>query len=126
MKSPADVFPDVFSTEHIVDNYDLCFDPADPRNGSLYVCTPRNGAGAGPQVERLRQAGLWSAETPKTVPDEQRQAYKEGLIFNAARVYGQGDKHWVLARFDHPKFPSNADQWAAWNALFEAERDHVD
>ncbi len=117
-----------FSSESIVDHYDLTFDPGDRRNGSLYLCTPRGSTltPAAPYVEGLREAGLWSQEPPKSVPDEQRQAYKDGLVFVAAIAWRAAAEHVVLARFDHPKFPSDSTRWEAWVDHFDVRHERID
>lgn len=104
----------------IVDNYDLRFDAGDPANGSLYLCSRRHAQAPVSELAQLRAAGLWSAETEKCVTDDQRQAYKDGLVFVAAAAYRTGADPIVLARFDHPKYPSDATRWAAWLAHFDA------
>lgn len=116
MSAPISRPPAAFTSETVVDHYDLCFDPGDKRNGSLYLCTPRGSSATSPAawIADLREAGLWSGETPKQVPDEQRQAYKDGLVFVAAIAYVAGSEHIVIARFDHPKFPSDSARWEAW------------
>ena len=108
--------PVAFSSASIVDNYDLTFDPGDKLNGSLYLCTPRGSdpARADEWVTLLRASALWSEAATKSVPDEQRQAYKDGLIFVVAIAYRAGADQVVLARFDHPKFPSDSKRWEAW------------
>ena len=117
--------PAQFSSASIVDNYDLSFDAGDKLNGSLYVCTPRGAAASVAEDwhEQLRAAGLWSQQPAKNVPDEQRQAYKDGLIFVAAIAYRTGPEHIVIARFDHPKFPSDTRRWEAWVDFFDARYD---
>ncbi len=116
MNATYAVPPTEFNSETVVDLYDLTFDAGDKLNGSLYLCTPRGAADIepAPWVEALRAAGLWSAEPPKQVADEQRQAYKDGLLFVAAVAYATGTGHVVFARFDHPKFPSSSERWEAW------------
>lgn len=120
--------PAEFSSETIVDHYDLTFDPGDKLNGSLYLCTPRGAADIRPEpwVAALREAGLWSAEPSKSVPDEQRQAYKDGLIFVAAIAWRAGSGHIVLARFDHPKFPSSSERWEAWVDFCDVRHERLD
>jgi hypothetical protein len=105
-----------FDTARLVDAYDLRFDADDRANGSLYVCTPCGGPAPERLIDTLRAAGLWSRTAYKTVADEQRQAYRDGLRFVAAVAYDGADGEVVLARFDHPKYPSDATRWAAWLA----------
>lgn len=104
----------------IIDTYDLTFDPGDKRNGSLYLGTPRGKTSTldvPATLDALRAAGLWSDVEPKTVPDEHRQAYKDQLNLLQVLHYG-GDTGYLIARFDHPKFPSDAARWEAWRAFF--------
>jgi hypothetical protein len=114
-----------FNSAVIVDNYDLAFDPGDKRNGSLYLCTPRSATETAAQswIAALQAAGLWSDTPHKSVPDEQRQAYKDGLIFVAAIAYRVGLEHIVIARFDHPKFPSDSRRWEAWVDFLDARHE---
>lgn len=105
--------------DEIIDRHDLAFDPGDKRNGSLYLGTPREGGGnfdVAASLGALRTAGIWSDATPKTVPDEQRQAYKDQLQLVDAVAYDAG---FILARFDHPKFPSDATRWQEWLTFFD-------
>ncbi len=116
MSAQLNSVPAEFNGAVIVDTYDLAFDPGDKLNGSLYLCTSR-GSSANPVqswIAALQAAGLWSDTPHKRVPDEQRQAYKDGLIFVAAIAYRAGLEHIVIARFDHPKFPSDTRRWEAW------------
>lgn len=119
MSAESTLPPPRLDTASIVDDYDLRFDAGDRANGSLYLCSRRGTPAPAPGLALLREAGLWSAEPEKLVPDEQRQAYKDGLVFVAAAAYRTGADHIVLARFDHPKFPSDAARWEAWLSLFD-------
>ena len=65
----------------------------------------------------LRAAGLWSDTEAKTVPDEHRQAYKDQLVLVDCARFG-GASGFIIARFDHPKFPSDAERWDAWRVFF--------
>ena len=107
-------------TTAIIDNYDLYFDGEDKDNASLYVCVSRGGTTAGAVIEHLITAALWSQSPPKMVADAQRQAYKDGLEFVAAQRYRDAaDNELVVARFDHPRFPSNDERWRAWLASLD-------
>lgn len=119
--------PGVPDSSTIVDSYDLTFDPGDKLNGSLYLCSVRGAGAAGvaAPLAALREAGLWSGDAHKTVPDEQRQAYKDGLQFVEACSYYLDDGHFVIARFDHPKYPSDAGRFSAWAACLEANHARV-
>ena len=127
MTASASRVPAEFNNAVIVDDYDLAFDPGDKLNGSLYLCTPRGSTATRPDgaIAALRAAGLWSDTPPKSVPDEQRQAYKDGLIFVAAIAYRAGAEHLVIARFDHPKFPSDSKRWEAWVDFFDARQERA-
>jgi hypothetical protein len=117
--------PSQFDTAVIIDHYDLRFDAGDRANGSLYLCTPRGSAPPDAALDLLRASGLWSADAEKSVAEDQRQAYKDGLRFVAAAAYRAGVGHVVLARFDHPKFPSDAARWQAWLACFDAAYERI-
>lgn len=111
------------SKEQIIDQHVLTFDPADKANGSLYVGEPLDGAsGLHLQTElaALRAAGLWSAEPEKQVPDAHKGAYKEQMVLVDVVSYGAEGGSFLIARFDHPKFPSDAARWAAWQQHFDA------
>ena len=114
MTDPDDLLPAVFTTAYIVDHYDLTFDGGDQSNASLYLATERGAPSPTAALAILRDAGLWSADAEKQVADDQREAYKGGLAFVAAEAYRDGAGHFLLTRFDHPKFPSEAERWAAW------------
>jgi hypothetical protein len=95
----------------------LSFDGGDPQNGSLYLSTPPGAdEAARAAVEALRAAGLWSADPAKQVKDEQREAYATQMRFVEAVEVRVGGRPVVLARYDHPKFPSSAARFAAWQA----------
>ena len=113
MKAGSDATPDSLDTAGLIDNYDLHFDPGDKRNGSLYLCAARDDGHIAAPLAMLRDQGLWSSQE-KTVADDQRQAYKDGLEFVAAVAYRDGAQHFVLGRFDHPKFPSDGERWTQW------------
>jgi len=105
------------STSSIVDGFALCFDPGDRLNGSLYLALPRGVAHealATELVARLRAAGLWSGEPPKWVAEQQRASYREQLRLVEAVRYRHAGPELVAARFDHPKFPSDAGRWQQW------------
>lgn len=104
----------------IIDQHDLTFDPGDKRNGSLYLGVARDGSSTldvALTLGALRAAGLWSDSDAKTVPDEHRQAYKDQLTLVDSARFG-GPQGFIIARFDHPKFPSDAARWDAWRSFF--------
>ena len=127
MTAPSIRVPAEFNNAVIVDQYDLAFDGGDKLNGSLYLCTPRGSELTRPDgwIDALRGAGLWSDSPHKSVPDEQRQAYRDGLIFVAAVAYRAAAEHVVIARFDHPKFPSDTRRWEAWVDFLDARHERV-
>jgi hypothetical protein len=106
----------------IVYQYELYFDPADKRNGSLYLCaapgTPATAVEA--RIAALRAAGLWSAEPHKTVPAEHKKNYAEQMRFKACAQFDDGAAPLLAARYDHPKFPSDAARWSEWLAALGA------
>ena len=111
-----EVLPAEFNNATLVDGYDLMFDAGDKLNSSLYLCTPRGGdaTDALRLLAFLRAAGLWSGDLEKNVADEQRQGYKDGLEFVEAHAFRTEGGHVAVARFNHPKFPSDEGRWRAW------------
>ena len=112
----GEALPTEFNNDTIVDGYDLMFDQGDKLNSSLYLCTPRGGdaTDALRLLASLRAADLWSDDLEKRVADDQRQAYKDELEFIEARAYRTDGGHVAVARFNHPKFPSDQGRWRAW------------
>lgn len=100
----------------IVHQHELYFDPADAQNGSLYLCTAPGAAPAAVEaaIDSLRSAGLWSTEPYKSVPAAHKKSYAEQMRFIACAQFGADAAGIVAARFDHPKFPSDAARWSAW------------
>ena len=97
----------------------ITFDPGDKANGSLYLCDPSGGKQS-QAIERaiamLRERALWSAQDPKQVRDDQRQAYEEQLAFvEAVEVVVEGARL-VITRCNHPKFPSSAERFSGWKS----------
>ena len=113
----------VLDKESIIDGYTLSFDPGDKLNGSLYLGTSRQGE-PGPEhtpiIESLRNAGLWSDTESRQIADDQREDYKAGLDFVEAVQYEGERGGFIVARFDHPKYPSSESRWQAWLACLDA------
>jgi hypothetical protein len=103
----------------LINENTLTFDAGDPANGSLYLCSAP-GTAPDAAVARLRGAGLWSSQPAKQVKDEQKPAYAAQMTFVEAAEATLADGRIVLARFDHPKFPSSAERFAAWKAALGA------
>ena len=111
------------SAASVVDEHDLHFDPAGAENGSLYIAFARDTRppiDLGEVVSALRAASLWSDQDPKTVPETHRAAYREQLELKSVRRFQAPPGAFAITRFDHPKFPSDGDRWAAWEAFFES------
>lgn len=109
--------------ESIIDRHVLTFDATDKRNGSLYIGEPLDGDSGlhlASVLAELRASGLWSQEQEKQVPDAHRAAYREQLTLVDAVAYHSAGGEFLIARFDHPKFPSDAARWAEWIAYFDA------
>lgn len=114
---PADRVWDLVT---LVDYTTMTFDPGDKVNGSLYLCTPIQGAiSPDSMVAKLREAGLLSASDPKQVRDDQKDTYKTQLQFTEAREYLIDGQPLVLLRCDHPKFPSDPARWNEWNRFLQ-------
>lgn len=102
----------------LIAQHDLYFDGGDRANGSLYLCSvPGGGAAAAAAIERLRGAGLWSAQPAKQVAEEQKPVYAEQMQYLDRFDVMQDGVLVVAARFDHPRFPSDAQRWEAWRTL---------
>jgi hypothetical protein len=103
----------------VVYNHDLYFDPADPSNGSLYLCAVPGTSNDRIEalIELLRNAALWSPQQYKCVPAEHKKNYAEQMQFIACAQFTLATTPFLVARFDHPKFPSDAERWSAWLAL---------
>jgi len=101
---------------HIVHRYELYFDPADPLNASLYLCSPIGASDvvANTAITKLRDAGLWSLQPAKQVADTQRPAYAEQMRFIACVELQTSDGVLLLARYTHPKFASDEARWQKW------------
>jgi hypothetical protein len=106
----------------IVYQHDLYFDSADTRNGSLYLCVPPGTPAIDVEdsIARLRAAGLWSNEPHKMVPENHKKNYAEQMRFVACAQFDNGGRPLLAARYDHPKFPSDAARWSDWLATLGA------
>jgi len=101
---------------HIVNKYDLYFDQGDLSNASLYL-----GSLAGTHdtaiyaaISRLHKENLWSGQPAKKVADAQRSVYAEQMRFIACVELQTKEGVLVLARYTHPKFPSDDFRWNKW------------
>jgi hypothetical protein len=107
---------------HIVHRYELYFDPSDALNASLYLCAPVGAIdiAANAAIDKLRSAGLWSAQPAKQVADAQRSAYAEQMTFIACVQLRTDEGELLLARYTHPKFASDDGRWQKWVACLSA------
>jgi hypothetical protein len=114
--------PPALTKERIIDRHVLTFDPTDKRNGSLYIGEPLDGESGlhlGTVLGELRENGLWSNQPEKQVPDAHRAAYREQLTLVEAIPYRSPGGEFLIARFDHPKFPSDETRWIEWVQFFD-------
>ncbi len=98
-------------------NTAITYDAGDKANGSLYLCDPTGGQQkqiVEKVIENLRGKSLWSSEESKQVRDDQRKAYEEQLSFIEAMEFAADGGTLVIARCNHPKFPSSAERFSAW------------
>ena len=98
----------------------ITYDAGDKANGSLYLCDPTGGQQkqiVEKVIRNLRGNWLWSAEEPKHVRDDQRKAYEEQLSFIEAMEFVMDGSTLVIARCEHPKFPSSAERFSAWKIV---------
>ncbi len=111
----------MFTKNEIIEQYSLTFDPGDKRNGSLYIGYKREGDfDLTLLIAALRAENIWSADAFKQVADEHRAAYKEQLDFVEAFSYKIDGATLLIARFDHPQYPSDEERWQAWVQFFDA------
>jgi len=108
--------------KEILLHYAIAFDAGDPGNGSLYLCVNSTEATAvfEPAIARLRDAELWSQEAYSQIKDSQRAVYSEQLRFIASEPVQIEGCPLLLARFDHPKYPSSAERFDAWVTCLSA------
>lgn len=115
--------------EAIIDGHTLTFDPGDKLNGSMYLAeSSGTSSEINPDkiISAMRSAQLWSESAPKQVAIEQRQEYKDQLVLVDAIRYRANDVQFAIARFDHPKFPSDDGRWSEWQRFFDARYSRVD
>lgn len=106
----------------IINDHVLTFDAGDKRNTSLYIGEPLrvdSGLHLPSTLGELRAAGVWSTEPEKQVPDAHRAAYREQLNLVEAIRYRSAGGEFLIARFDHAKFPSDAARWLEWRQFFD-------
>ena len=111
----------MLTKEQIIDEYQLTFDPGDKLNGSLYIgYVAANKEELQILIDGLRRQKLWSAKDFKQVPVEHKPAYKAQLTFVESVSYTIHHNNWLIARFDHEKYPSDDDRWQEWKQFFDA------
>jgi hypothetical protein len=101
-----------YNTHTIIDFFDLKFDSADPKNGNLYIAC--NNSLLDILIGDLRARSLWLEGGVSVVKEDQKDAYKAGLIFLDAMGYHSGNETLVMTRFDHPKYLSDSLRWVEW------------
>jgi len=114
--------------DQLFNHHRVYFDDGDRQNASLYLCVSSSEAGAGVVesiVTLMRNQGLWSATGMAEVREDQRQAYIEQLQLLDHREYATPWGSLVVARCEHPKYPSSADRWQDWLDCLDRNRDSV-
>ena len=107
----------------IINHYLMSFDGGDKKNGSLYLAvdpTVQPGTNIDLVIGKLRDAGCWSAEPPKQVPDEHKAAYEEQLTLLEVVQFRDADSPFLATRFEHEKFPSDDERWQQWLVTLES------
>ena len=102
---------------HIINQYAMYFDGGDKKNGSLYLAVDLSvepGTNIDLVIGKLRDAGCWSEEPPKQVPNEHKAAYEEQLELVEAVMFRDADSPFLATRFEHEKFPSDDERWQQW------------
>lgn len=95
----------------------MTFDPGDPANGSLYLCDLSRGSEPDKiahAIRLLKSSKLWSDVSPKQVEEAQKPLYAAQLEMKD--IYVVPASGLILARFDHPRFPSNPNRFEQWKA----------
>ncbi|MEM7207861.1 MAG: hypothetical protein AAF434_08570 [Pseudomonadota bacterium] len=111
----------VYTKDEVIEGFELTFDPGDKLNASLYLGVRPDGltpARIDDAITALRENQLWSDEHPRVVRDDQKQAYKDQLDFVEAFSYDDGSI--LIARFDHPQYPSDTGRWRALMMFFNS------
>ena len=104
------------SGKDYINKFTLYFDGGDMTNASLYLCIGGNlSVGhAHSIIHSMREAGLWSEEPAKTVPDEQKPMYAEQMNFIGAVEASLDGKSFHAAAYDHEKFKYSPSRWEEW------------
>ena len=105
-----------------INSFDMHFDGTDMTNASLYLCVGDDLGDDDIQgiIQAMRDAGLWSADPAKTVPDEHKPMYAEQMQFMGAVEASVNGKTFHAAAYDHEKFKYTASRWEEWKAFLAA------
>jgi hypothetical protein len=105
-----------------IHNFTMYFDGNDMTNASLYLCIgdDLSPGHAHSIVQAMRDAGLWSAQPAKTVPDEQKPMYAEQMQFIGAVTASLMGKTFHAAAYDHEKFKYTPTRWQEWQEFLAA------
>jgi hypothetical protein len=109
----------MYTTEIIMDKYALWFDTGDSLNGSLYLGASDSSV-LGSVLLMFRGSNLWSEDTEKQIQTDQKEVYKAELTYVASAEYQITNGEFLLARFDHSKYPSSPERWDSWLSACDA------
>ena len=106
------------SAADYINNFTLYFDGGDVTNASLYLCIGKelSPGHAHSIIHSMREAGLWSEEPAKTVPNEQKPMYVEQMRFIGAVEASLDGKPFHAAAYDHDKFKYTPSRWQEWKS----------
>ncbi len=108
----------------IFDLYNVSFDPGDRTNGSLYICDPLDrpsGIVLDEVVTKMRDARIWSDHDASHVPEKYKEQYKRELVLKEVVTYKTQNGDFLVARYNHPKYPSHDSRWANWLHHFDSQ-----
>lgn len=105
-----------------INKFTMHFDGADMTNASLYLCTDEtlSDSEINTIIQGLRDAGLWSADSAKTVPNEHKPMYAEQMQFIGAVKASINGKTFHAAAYNHQKFKYTPSRWKEWKAYLAA------
>ena len=107
------------SATDYINNFNMYFDGTDMTNASLYLCIDEHLTDEDAQsiIQAMRDAGLWSPDTAKTVPDEHKPMYAEQMQFIGAVEVSLNGSAFHGAAYDHEKFKYTPSRWQEWKTF---------
>ena len=105
-----------------INKFTMYFDGTDMTNASLYLCRGEELTDSDIEsiIQAMRDAGFWSKDPAKTVPDEHKPMYAEQMQFIGAAEASFEGKTFYAAAYDHEKFKYTPVRWDEWKAFLAA------